>query len=256
MMRRLVTACALAGMALGAQAASTHFQTPTSGGWGEWSRGTSGTAYVHWENFDAFMPVGFPTALPDNTPDRGNFGTQTGNKAPVIIPNNPGAFVTGSGAGGNLYSFSDTNDFDVIIQPLASLGLGPVTVALQVSVLGTDLDDSLMRMNGLSFTEKRVLVTGNAAAPDGLGVGVDNEYLYLWTNYTRASAAQPFVFDLVALGSSNSLDALAVDIGPSSVVIPPVEPPPPAPVPLPASAWLLGAGVASLVGRARRRRDR
>lgn len=235
-----------------AQAASTSFQSPNTAPWGDWNRGTTGSLYVHWEEFDAFMPIGFPSALPDSSPDRGNFGA----KSAVIIPNNPGAFVTGGGAGGNLYSFGDINDFDVIVQALDSMSLGPLTVALQVSVMATDLDDNSIRLNGAPFSSKTVLATGSSAAPGGsggTGGGVDNEYLYLWRNVTRATSTVPFIFDLRALGTSNSLDALAIDIGP--VALPPAlasstgPVPMPAPVPLPGSLGLLAAGLGSLALR-------
>ncbi len=245
-MRRVTLAAALMlGVVSEAPAESTSFQSPNSAAWGDWQRYSTGSLYVHWEAFDSFMPVGFPSALPDSTPDRASFGA----RAAVLIPNNPGAFVTGSGAGGNLYSFGDINDFDIIVQALGNMALGPLTVALQVSVLATDFDDASIKLNDVSFTSKTVLASGMSSAPGGsggAGGGVDNEYLYLWRNVQRISAAQPFVFDLVALGTSNSLDAVSIDIGPATVIAPP-----PAPVPLPASLWLFGAALAAFVSRAR-----
>lgn len=248
MMRRLMGALFAIAACSNAPAASTSFQSPDTATWGDWRRGDAGSLYVHWERFDAFLPIGFPSALPDSTPDRARIGVRSA----TLIPNNPGAFITGSGAGGNVYSFGDINDFDVIVQPVDGFPLSPLTVALQVSVVGTDFDDASIKLNGAGFTSKTVLATGSAAAPGGVGGtgnGVDNEYLYLWQNVQRVSTAVPFFFDLRALGTSNSLDALAIDIGP--VALAPTPPDTPAPVPLPGPLGLLALGLCSFVVRAR-----
>lgn len=227
-------------------ALSTAFQTPQNADWGGWTRGAAGTIFAGWEEFDSFVPVGFPVALPDSTPDKGSSGA----KQAVLIPNNGGAFVTGSGAGGSIYSFSDINDFDVILLPKTNQPLGPVTVALQVSVVGTDLNHNTIKLNGHKWAERRTLATGTSSAPGGSGgsgSGVDNEYLYLWFDVPRVLAAEPYAFDLRAAGTSNSLDALYVDIGTA-----PMRPPsPPVPTPLPAGGWLLLSGLVAL-SRARR----
>lgn len=241
----------LLGGAAQLHAAPVAFQNPAQANWGSWSRGASGTAFAGWENFDAFLPGGFPIALPDDTPDQGASGVTQA----VLFPNNEGAFITGSGAGGNIYSFSDINDFDVLLQPTNTQPLGPVTVALQISVLGTDISHASIKLNGVAWSERRVLATGTAGAPGGSGgsgTGVDNEYLYLWRDFTRDLATEPYFFDLTAAGSSNSLDALFVDVGPFTAT-PPVSPPPSS-VPLPASGWLLLASIAAL--RAQRHRAR
>lgn len=248
MMRGLTSAVLLLAAATNAPAAATNFQSPATASWGGWQRGAAGTLYVHWEQFDSFLPFGFPSALPDATPDRGNVGARSA----VLIPNNPGAFVTGGGAGGNIYSFGDINDFDVIVRPVDGFPLGPVTVALQVSVLGVDFDDASIRLNGEAFSSKQVLSTGSSSAPGGMGGGIDNDTLYLWQNVQRVNAAVPFFFDLRALGTSNSLDALAIDIGPWAA--PPGTPTPPstpAPVPLPAPLGLFAAGLTAFVVRAK-----
>ncbi|CAN0480840.1 unnamed protein product, partial [Phaeothamnion confervicola] len=149
----------------------------------------------------------------------------------------PAAFITGSG---NIYSFSDVLDFDLIVQPgtaHTALGSRPITVALQLSVLGSDLDFSSVKLLGQNWTSKTVLATGAASGPGGTGTGVDNEYLFIW----QLSAALPvYTFDFSARDTSLSLEALSVDIGPARVVtvppvvIPPVIVPPPATVvPLP-----------------------
>lgn len=80
----LLWAGLVVGTALNAHAASTSFQSPNTAAWGNWTRGTTGSLYVHWEEFDAYLKPGFPSALPDSKPDRGNFGA----KSATVIPNN------------------------------------------------------------------------------------------------------------------------------------------------------------------------
>ncbi len=227
----LLSSVALAGGLNGiVHAASTAFEDPAGAAWGGWNRGDTGTVYAHWEEFDACVNAGgFCTPLPDDVPDAGASGFDSA----TVITNNPGAFITGNGLGGNIYSFSDTPDFDVIIDPDSNHVSGPVTAALQVAVVGTDLDFSSILLNGQAFNSVTTLATGMAGGPFG---GAVNEYLFLWSMLGSEAA---YAFDLTALGSSMSLDALSVDIGP-------------APVPIPAAVWLLGSGLLGLVTISRR----
>lgn len=94
------------------------------------------------------------------------------------------------------------------------LASGPLTVALQVSVLGVDLADSSIKLNGVGYTSRSVLATGSSSAPGGSGgsgTGVDNEYLYLWQNVQPPASL--FLFDLRAVATSNSLDVLSIPSG-------------------------------------------
>ncbi|MEM7252597.1 MAG: VPLPA-CTERM sorting domain-containing protein [Pseudomonadota bacterium] len=226
---RGLAAGALTLCVAGAHAASNSFQDPATAAWGGWTRGDAGTVYTHWEEFDSCTPSGpFCEADPDSVPDAGNLGATTA----IVIPNNPGAIVTGNGTGGNIYSFGDTPDFDIVIQP-STTPTQPVRVALQVAVLGTDVDDSSVLLNGQAFDQKIVLESFMGGPPFG---GVDNEYLYLWL---AAPAAAAYSFDLIAQSSSLSLDALSVDL---------------APVPLPAAAWLFGSAILGVLAIRRRRR--
>src|SRR5262249_45060080 len=145
-----------------------------------WTRNSAGSIFVGWDIFGATSVFG------DNTPDVGNFGTLGGAKAPILLTGKKGsqqapqAFVTGSS---NIYSFDDILAFSAIVQTNAAhqaLGANaPITVALQLSILGSDIDDNSVKLFGQRFDTKTVLSTGSASGPSGQG-GVDNEYLYLW----------------------------------------------------------------------------
>lgn len=207
-------------------AASTHFQNPGTASWGEWQRSDPSSIYVHWEEFDAFVDgSGGTSVLPDTAPDIANIGSDFS----VLIANNTGSFITGGGASGNIYSFSDTADFSIAIDSSSAhenLPPGDMRVALQVAFAGTEIDDSSVKLLGsFPFTQKIVLVQADASGEFG---GVQNEYLYLWDleyNNPLPLPLAAFSIDFKAEGSSLSLDAVAIDIGPvstiSSVPLPP-----------------------------------
>ena len=198
-------------------AANVAFQDPASASWGNWTRGSSGTLYVHWDRFRNEPNIGVSPVLPDTTPDVAAHGLAASGALLITGKKNsnatPAAFITGSG---NIYSFADILDFDVIVNANAAhtkLGMTPVTVALQLSVLGTDIDHGSVKLLGQSFDSRRTLNTGAASGPGGTGTGVDNEYLYLW-QLPFASAV--YVFEFAARDTSLSLDAIAIDIGPAA----------------------------------------
>ncbi|MEM7401338.1 MAG: hypothetical protein AAF304_05250 [Pseudomonadota bacterium] len=237
-LKKLMLAVVLTVMTLAtvpAYAVSASFQDPATASWGSWNRGDTGTVYVHWEEFDDCTPgIPFCLANPDTVPDEGNFGASTS----VVDPLDPTAFVTGSGAGGNIYTFSGVQDFDVTVTPISPISGPEIRIALQIAILGTDIDESTIMLNGIGFDSRTTLET---QPPNPQFGGVDNEYLYLWTltdgvDYT--GSVNNFLFDLTASGSSLSLDALAVDI---------------AAVPVPAAVWLFGSALLGFLGIGRRR---
>lgn len=221
-------------------AASTSFQDPATSTWGGWNRGDFGTVYVHWEEFGDDDGMGGFNQTNDLSPDAGFSGSVALGHH---ITHNPGAFVTGGGLGGNIYTFSDTADFTTYTQvagpPGTIGGGGPVTVALQIANAGTDLDLSsvVLDVGGVATAADSVtlLSSGSAGGPFG---GSTWERLFLWTIGSDLGFYQ---FDYNALSSSLSLDAVSIDIGPAAVV------------PVPAAAWLLGSALIGLIGVGRRK---
>lgn len=218
-----------------AQAAPTAFQDPATASWGGWIRGSTGSLFTGWDVFNS--------AIVDTTPDLGSFNTSTA----LLTENSGGAFVTG---GGNIYSFSSIVDIDVVLLP-TSLAAGRYTVALQLSVLGGDVSDSSILLGGLAYTRKTVLATGSSSAPPvgGSSTGIDNEYLYIWEDVDFPIANFPVTLEFNALGTSMSLDAVMVDVGPAPAIIDPEPEPEPTPVPIPGAGVLLSFGLAGLGAR-------
>jgi len=195
-------------------ASPVAFQDPSSASWGDWSRGDSITSYIHWEHIDS---------LDDETPDAGNLGVSYAG----LYANNSGAFLTGGGAGGNVYSFSDTPNFSVEFETTYATPASTVTVALQLKILGTDLDPTLVTLGGEAWDSSQTLFSGSAGGPFG---GASKEYLFVWNDVT---ASADYSLDFFATGSSMSLDEVSVDVGVSAV-------------PLPATAWMFLTALSGL----------
>lgn len=187
-----------------AMAAPVAFQDPSSASWGGWSRGDANTSYIHWAHIDS---------LEDESPDVGNLGTTFAG----LYANNSGAFLTGGGAGGNVYSFSDTPDFSIEFSTDYTTTKPAVTVALQLKVLGIDLDSSSVTLGGAAWDSTQTLFSGDAGGAFG---GASKEYLFVWDNVT---ANTDYSIDFLAMGSSMSLDEASIDVSA---------------VPLPAAAWM------------------
>lgn len=200
-----------------AMASPIAFQTPNAS-WGGWTRGDTNTSYIHWAQIES---------LEDETPDIGNLGTSFAG----LYANNSGAFLTGGGAGGNIYSFSDTPDFTVEFNTNYVAPSSPVTVALQLKIQGTDLDTNLVTLGGEKWDSTQTLFSGSAGGAFG---GASKEYLFVWEN---VASNTDYYLDFLAVGSSLSLDEVSIDIGLSSA----------SPVPLPATAWLFLSALSGLV---------
>lgn len=201
------------------------FQDPATASWGGWDRGDDGTSHGHWSVItDDLGGTAFDS---DSLPDFGNFN----NKAAMLFAHNDGAFVTGGGLGGNVYSFTDTPSFSLYVVPDYKLPSSPVTFALQVKVLGTLVDFNSVNLNGVAWDTSETLFTGDAGGPWG---GADEEYLFVWHN---VAASEAYAVDFMALGPHMSLDEVAFDV---------------AVVPLPPAVFMFGTALLGLIGLRRK----
>lgn len=225
------------------------FQSPMMSSWGGWQRGDVGTVYAGWDIFEAnpdavfsndSTPDGYVTiaekqvdvnALPAFT----QFGLAPNPAFPgipevqVIATAGQGIFRTSTS---NWYSFSNTPDYNLVLladsdhQSLA----GAVTIAFQVSILGSDIDETTLELiavdhDGVAatpainipFDSKVTLFTGTTLDGDGNPVPDGaKELLYTW----QLNVAQPnYQLHFAALDSSMSLDAIAFDVGSASLMV-------------------------------------
>ncbi|MCL4777174.1 MAG: VPLPA-CTERM sorting domain-containing protein [Gammaproteobacteria bacterium] len=182
-----------------------------------WAVDAAGSAYAAWNVFDSMM---------DTTPDAGSFGPGPQSVQELT----GGAFITG---GGNIYGFAAATSFAAV---LTGYGTESAThdLVLRIETLGTAVDPGSVLMNGIAPTISQLLYT---EVLGGLG-GNEEERLFVWSGVDGAAA---YNFDFSALGSSMSLDQVALYAGPAQVV------------PVPAAIWLFGSALASL-GAWRRRR--
>ncbi len=235
-----------------ASAEINSFQATEGASWGGWVRSDTATVYAEW---DAMSPL--VNGVSNFTPDGGQHGVLVPNSAAGadlrVVP-----FTAGLTGTQNYYSPFNTPDFDISILTDAAHQVlsGEVTIALQVAILGAEIDDTQVRLNCvvahadddnnastnsfnddvdptqtdtpitetdcIPFDSKEVLETGSSTGPQG-EEGIDNEYLYVWR---IPSALAAYTFDITATGSSLSLDALAIDIGPApATTIAPVNVP-------------------------------
>jgi len=220
------------------------FTQPQDSSWGGWQRGSAGSVYAGWDIFESNPdPVNSNDSSPDGyvtyvvrqdsanaTPEFTKFGVSPSSvytgfpDAQIIAGAGLGIFKTSTN---NWYSFSNTPEYNVVLlaDEAHQNSNGPITVAFQIGTLGADIDDNEVELIGvnlagtttgalfsnLPFDSKTTLYIGMAS--DGQGGQIENgyrEYLYLWTIDYPQTAYQ---IHIKALGSSMSLDTLAIDIG-------------------------------------------
>ncbi|MEM7542479.1 MAG: hypothetical protein AAF384_12985 [Pseudomonadota bacterium] len=223
------------------------FQDPGTATWGNWNRGDAGTLYAAWD-------VATASSLPeDNTPDLGNLNTTSAVLQTFDLGNpTPGgsAFITSTF---NIYSFSAALDFDIEINANYGADATPTRIALQLSTLGAALDLASVTYDLfgtlLAPNTTNLLASGSAPNPTGPGVGLATEYLFIWDLPFRPAT---YDFNFWATGSSLSLDAASVDVGPTGdAPLPPPDPPPVAEatqVPFPPAAIVILAAALSGFG--------
>jgi len=219
-------------------AGAVAFQDPSTAAWGGWAIGDAETSHGYW---DGIADDAGTTAFDiDSSPDNGDFN----NAYTELVAHNPGAFVTGGGLGGNVYSFSDTPDWTLDIgTDYTFADAGTVTVALQLKVLGTLLDFDTVNLGGVSYDSAETLFAGAAGGPFG---GAAGEFLFVWEDVVASTA---YTLNWMALGSSMSLDEVQFDIGgfaANSVT------PPPAVIPIPAAAFMFAPALLGFMGLRRK----
>lgn len=216
-------------------------------------RGTEGATYQEWDLFtdDDGAPENFgdPNPIVDEEPDVAN--NNANGTAVVTERGDNGAFLTG---GNNIYSFSAPTAFEVTI-PEADVTAPPhnVTAVVQIKALGTELDYTSVKLNGLPPVDAATLFDGTAAG--GLG-GADVETWYAFNvPYSAFGDGVPGVEELLlsfeAAGSSMSLDRLSVDtiIQPSGFTDVTNPAPGTNPIPEPGTLLLFAAGAVMVVRR-------
>ena len=191
-----------------------EFDTPAAA-WGNWTRSDAGIIHVFWQQFDSFVPVS-ATALPDTDPDVARIGVLDGETGAVLIPREQGAVISGGGAGGNVYNLPQVNDIQVLLQPGPEHVTGPVTVTLQLHTLGETFDPASVTLDGLAWDSREILCDRPFSNENG--DGTERFERYTWSIYQLPDSAAPYNLEMLAEGTSNSLAALAVDIGPAAPV--------------------------------------
>lgn len=188
-----------------------------------WTRGvTPNSAYAQWDVFTS-------TTGP-NTPDVGSFAGGTfGSGAPNwnTFDRNTFSFITG---GGNIYSFAGVVAPQVDV-PNFGLGAGySTTILLQTRIQGTEIDPATVLIGGVAPVQVTELLRQPLGGFGGFLVDT------LW-RFELPGNASGYTIQFAALGSSMSLDRVAVDTF--------------AVVPAPGAAGLMAIG--GLVASRRRR---
>jgi hypothetical protein len=191
-----------------------------------WSRSDANAFYSGWDTFSD-SDLGTP-GVQDSTPDvagsKGAGGVASGLAS--LRENSGSAFVTGGG-NGNIYSFSGATDFTVTI-PTLGPGAFNTTIVAQFKTLGTILDYSSIKLNGVAASLGNTFKSLDNTL-GGMG-GSEVNYLAKWD---LAAVTGPLTLTFAASGSSMSLDQLHID-GFSSAV---------AAVPEPSSMLFMAAAV-------------
>lgn len=192
MMKRSAFAAAL--LCVAGTSSAQHFVTPDGYGW---SRGDDATSYFAWDDFT--------TATGGNAPDVGAFPNPlpAGWIEPTVTETTGTAFVTSTG---NIYSFGGTPLEFEVVTPGETVSGGTMTVLLQTSTQGREIDPATIVCDGAAPVEI-VELYRQYLGPDGIGGGSLVETL--WRFEVEADGAAVITF--AADGESMSLDKITVD---------------------------------------------
>lgn len=183
-------------------------------------RGGADTTYQEWNTFTSAL----------NGPNLPDVGNSNPNGTAQLFQTTPGAFLT---SGGNIYAPSTPTTFVVNVPDFNRGSSFFTTAILQIRILGTNIDLSSVRFNGLAFDRSELM---NETPLGGFG-GTLRDWRFEWNNI--AGNLDMNVFRFNSAESSMSLDRAAIDTTFSAV-------------PEPTSGLLLsGAIVAGLLRRRR-----
>lgn len=211
--------------ALAAAILTPSLSAGTNGFYAPYFRGVAGTDVAGWDRFTS----GYNVA---NQPDMS--GSNTGTRA-TLTQLDPVGAVLGSG---NIYvGVGGTGNFS-----LRYTGLEPIAqISFQVRTLGTEIDYSGLRLNYVS-ADKPFSIGGTpttlAISPSQGFPGNNISLAYTWL--LTDPGVKDFTLDFKATGEHLSLDAITLDVMPSTV-------------PEPGTWALAGLGLAAWAMVARRR---
>jgi len=211
--------------ALAAAILTPSLSAGTNGFYAPYFRGVAGTDVAGWDRFTS----GYNVA---NQPDMS--GSNTGTRA-TLTQLDPVGAVLGSG---NIYvGVGGAGNFS-----LRYTGLEPIAqISFQVRTLGTEIDYSGLRLNYVS-ADKPFSIGGTpttlATSPSQGFPGNNISLAYTWL--LTDPGVKDFTLDFKATGEHLSLDAITLDVMPSTV-------------PEPGTWALAGLGLAAWAMVARRR---
>jgi len=211
--------------ALAAAILTPSLSAGTNGFYAPYFRGVTGTEVAGWERFTS----GYNVA---NQPDMS--GSNTGTRA-TLTQLDPVGAVLGSG---NIYvGVGGAGNFS-----LRYTGLEPIAqISFQVRTLGTEMDYSGLRLNYLSADQPFSIggtPTTLAITPSQGFPGNNISLAYTW--HLTDPGVKDFTLNFKATGEHLSLDAITLDVMPSTV-------------PEPGTWALAGLGLAAWAMVARRR---
>lgn len=189
---------------LDARASTAGFISPSF-------RGTAGSEFALWDNPNNFT-VAYSTSLAaaGNTVNGDGPADPLGNGSSdaVLRQLDPGAFLTGGGGAGNIYSFGTALQFN-----LADANTAPVeTVVFQTRTTGTELDYATVALSydlgGGPQALTATRVETDRTNTGSFGVAVSS----LWTFNLSGRGVTDYALTFSAAGSSTSFDSAALDV--------------------------------------------